>query len=107
MSDLLLVYTLCKDTAEAKNIAKKLLDDKLAACCNIVKEVESLYFWEGKQTSDQEVLLLIKTSRNHKNNVFLAIENIHSYDIPAIIAIPFESNLSYENWVNSSLNSTS
>jgi len=97
------IYTPCETEAEAKKIATELLAQKLVACCNILPKTLSLYNWEGETKESQEALLIAKTSAQNKEKAIFAIEKIHSYDIPAIIAFPVESNLSYENWVNSSI----
>ena len=101
---LYLVYTPCKDTKSAQNIASQLLNQKLAGCCNIIPNVKSLYFWDDQLNKDDEVLLLVKTTAANKEKVISTIEDIHFYDIPAIIAFPIEANSAYENWIKSNVN---
>ena len=97
-----LVLTTCPNLEVANNLAHTLLENHLAACINILPNLQSIYEWEGKMVSDAEVLLFIKTRREH----YAAIEQIllqqHPYDVPELIALPIEMGLSsYLTWLDS------
>ncbi len=79
MTDKVVVLVTCGSNEEAERIARALVEARLAACVNILGSVRSIYRWEGKLNDDQEVLLLIKTSRSLFDQVRHAVEKAHSY----------------------------
>lgn len=92
-----------KDVAQAKAIAKKLVEEKLAACANIVKAVESLFWWEGKIDSSQEALLIVKSKKSCFKRIVKTVRSLHSYTVPEIIALPIvQGNKDYLEWINQS-----
>jgi periplasmic divalent cation tolerance protein len=92
-----------KDVEEAERIANKLLEEKLAACVNILKDVQSLFWWDGNIDRTGEVMLVIKTRRNLFNKVAKAVKMAHSYDVPEVIALPIVAgDAPYLKWINSS-----
>lgn len=82
----IIVQTTCASKNEAKNIAKILVMEKLAACVQM-SEVESVYSWEGDLCCDNETLLNIKTRKENFEKVKSKIKELHSYDVPEIIQI--------------------
>ena len=88
---------------EAKKIAGQLVEEKRVACVNITR-VDSFFRWEGKTESEQESLLIMKTMTNQIGNVVARIKELHSYDVPEIIALPvIDGNDEYLNWVKDSV----
>jgi periplasmic divalent cation tolerance protein len=83
---IVLIQTTCASKTEAKNIARILIDEKLAACVQL-SEVESFYNWNGEFCSDNETLLSIKTRKENFEKVKSKIKEYHSYDVPEIIEI--------------------
>ena len=83
---IVLIQTTCASRAEAKNIAKILIDSKLAACVQL-SEVESFYTWNDEFCSDNETLVSIKTRKENFEKVKSKIKEYHSYDVPEIIEI--------------------
>ena len=73
-----------KDEKEAAKIAKSLLDKKLAACCNIIPGMKSMFWWEGKQEEIRESLLMAKTSKELAARAAAEIKSLHSYKMPAL-----------------------
>jgi len=99
----LLVQTTCPDTDTARHLAKKLLDQKLAGCINLVDGIESHYNWEGERKSGTEVLMLIKTREALYPALEEAIVSGHPYELPEVIAVPVTAGLpGYLQWVSDS-----
>jgi periplasmic divalent cation tolerance protein len=105
MTDKIVVLTTCSSATEARRIARKLVDGNRAACVNILRaSVESIYRWKGKVESSREFLLLIKTSRKEFAGLRRAIQEIHSYELPEIVALPIAAgSASYLRWIDESL----
>ncbi len=81
-----IIQTTCGSKIEAKNIAKRLIDEKLAACIQM-SEIESMYSWKDEFCCDNETILSIKTSKENFKKVKSKIKELHSYDVPEIIQI--------------------
>ena len=89
MTDKYLALVTCGSAAEAKRIARAIVDARLAACVNILPgTITSIYRWKGKVETAREKLLLIKTSRKRLAKLQAAVERLHSYDVPEFIALP-------------------
>ena len=82
----IIIQTTCKTKKEAQKITKILLRDKLAACVQITN-IKSFYTWKNKLCKDNEKLLSIKTKKKNFTKIKRQIKEIHSYDLPEIIAI--------------------
>ena len=94
-----IVYVPCKDKVEAKRIAKKLVEQKLAICINIINPVDSIYLWKGKVAESHESLLIIKTYERLVGNVITQIKKLHSYNLPDIISWKIDkTTLEVEKW---------
>jgi len=104
MTDKRIVLTTAGSEEEARKIAHALVDRQLAACVNIVPQIESVYRWQGKVESAREWLLLIKTSAEKFSAVRDALCELHSYDLPECIAIAIEDgNPDYLQWIADSV----
>jgi len=100
-TDYLLVITMCSSEEEARKIAEAVVSEKAAACCNIVTDVRSVYFWQGELRNDREVLLLIKTTGESFPRLRLRIAELHSYEVPEVIALPIvDGSQDYLRWVS-------
>ena len=98
------VLVTAKDEQEAKKISKKLLSEKLVACANIVKSVESLFWWEGKIDQSNEALLVLKTKKSLFKKLEKAVKSVHSYSTPEIIALPIVAgSKDYLKWIDESV----
>lgn len=85
---------------EAYRIANELLNRKRAACVNIMPGVNSLFWWQGRLDSASESLLVIKTKASQLDNVIALVRELHSYEVPEIIALPVVGgNQDYLDWV--------
>jgi len=88
----------------AESIARLLVEEKLAACVNIVESVKSVYWWEGNVEEDEESLLIIKTELGVLGKLVNRVKEIHPYEVPEIIALPIiGGNPDYLSWITSSL----
>ena len=104
MTDALIVFCTCSSREEALKLAQAIVSDEVAACVNMVPLVESVYRWEGKIESAQEVLLLIKTTRERFGALQDLIVRLHSYDTPEVIAVPVVVGLEkYLAWLGASI----
>jgi len=104
MTDKRIILTTAGSEDEAKKIAHALVDRQLAACINIVPQIESVYRWQGKVESEREWLLLIKTTAEKSSAVRDAIRELHSYDLPECIAITIEDGSpAYLQWIADSV----
>jgi len=105
LTDKCLVFVTCASAAEAKRIARALVEERLAACVNILPgAVTSIYRWKGKVESARERLLLIKTSRKRLAKLQAAVKRLHSYDVPEFIALPIAAgSRAYLTWLEENL----
>ncbi len=84
--NLRLVYVTTKDREEARIIGTALIEEKLAACANILDGMESIYRWEGKVETGKESVLILKTTYNNITKLTRRIKELRSYDVPAIVS---------------------
>lgn len=96
------VYITTKNKDEARNIGKKLVQEKLAACVNIVDGMESIYRWEGEIVEDNEAILIAKTPYHNVKELTERVKELHSYDCPCVISLQLseqEGNEEYQKWL--------
>jgi len=102
MDDYIIVLTTCNSSEMASSIADSLVSQKLAACVNVIKGVESVYQWQGKIERDNEILLIVKTRQSLFSQVEQVIQELHDYELPEIIAVSIETGeKNYLNWIQS------
>ena len=105
MNEILILCTTDKP-ALAQEIASALVDFREAACVNIIPGIRSVYRWEGKVCDEGECLLIIKSSAEKFEAVRATILNLHSYEVPEIIAVPITGgDPDYLDWFRSSISS--
>ncbi|MEI6085285.1 MAG: divalent-cation tolerance protein CutA, partial [Verrucomicrobiota bacterium] len=104
MSRYVVGFVTCSSRAEARKLARAVLNAKLAACVNILSGVESHYWWQGKLDRADEFLLMIKTTRTQTKAIMQTIKTHHSYDVPEIIFTPIAAGESRcLKWIASSV----
>jgi periplasmic divalent cation tolerance protein len=87
----IVVLVTCPSQAVAKTIARTLVDERLAACVNLLPRITSVYRWEGKLTVGTEVLLVIKSRRARFPALARRVAALHPYSVPEIIAVPIQA----------------
>ena len=96
-----LVLTTCPDAELAGRIAHTLVNEKIAACVNVLPPMQSVYRWRGRVESATEQLLVIKTRVADYPTVEKRIRELHSYELPEVIAVPIATGLpAYLAWLN-------
>jgi periplasmic divalent cation tolerance protein len=104
MTDPIVVLSTCASLEEAERLARLLVEERLAACVNIVAGVRSIYRWEGAVESACEWLLVIKSSRALFRELTARLQGAHSYDVPEVLALPvLEGAANYLSWMEASL----
>jgi periplasmic divalent cation tolerance protein len=104
MTDKRLVLTTCGSLEEARSIAKALVERQLAACVNIVPQIESVYRWQGEVETATEFFLVIKTTATAFVRLREALSALHSYELPECIEIPIEDgSAAYLEWIGESV----
>ncbi|MCB9779666.1 MAG: divalent-cation tolerance protein CutA [Alphaproteobacteria bacterium] len=101
MSDeIVLVYVTCPDADVAASLARTLVQERRAACGNIIPGLRSIYAWQGEIHDDPEVLLLLKTRRSEVGNLADRVVALHPYDVPEVVAVPVVAGHgAYLDWV--------
>ena len=95
-----LVLVTCANEEQGASIARILVEERLAACVNIVGRVRSIYRWQGKVEDDRETLLLVKTGKTLLPRLERRVRELHSYDVPEIMALSFDRGSKlYLDWL--------
>ena len=96
----LLCLITAPDREAADRIARMLVDERLAACVNILPGITSVYRWEGAVETGEEVLLMAKTMRTRLDALTVRVKQLHPYDVPEVIAVGIEGGLpAYLDWI--------
>jgi periplasmic divalent cation tolerance protein len=104
MTDKIVILSTCASEEEAERLGRLLVEAQLAGCVNVLPRARSYYRWKGAVESAEECLLLIKSSRPLFEEVRVALEKEHSYEIPELIAIPIVDGAeNYMLWLDSCL----
>lgn len=98
----LLVHVTCPSNV-SENLGRALVEARVAACVNIVPQVQSIYRWQGKVVEETESLLLIKTTRSAYPSLERALTQLHPYELPEILVIEIDSGSEgYLAWIRDS-----
>src|SRR5580658_1646185 len=101
MTNKIVVFSTCGSEPEAERLARRLIEERLAACVNIVAPVRSFFRWKGVVETALEWMLVIKTSRDLFEPLRLSLEGAHSYELPEVLAIPVvEGSPNYMSWLD-------
>ncbi len=100
-SSYIVVFITTATSKEALSLARTLLEQRKVACVNVVSNVSSLFWWQGKLDSAQENLLVLKTKAAKLDELIKLVKEIHSYSVPEIIALPIiGGNPDYLAWLD-------
>ena len=98
--DILLVLSTFPDAAKAREAARVLVGERLAACANLLPGVTSVYIWQGQTEESAETLVLLKTTRAAYPALEVRLRALHPYELPEIVALPLAAGLpAYLDWV--------
>ncbi|NWR21430.1 CUTA protein, partial [Emberiza fucata] len=98
------VFVTCLNEHIARDIARAIMDRRLAACVNILPKSSALYFWKGELEESTEILLLVKTRTSKIGELSNYVRSIHPFEIPEIISLPIEQgNPAYLRWMEESV----
>jgi periplasmic divalent cation tolerance protein len=99
----LVVLVTAGNRDEAARIAKALVEDRLAACVNIIPSIRSIYTWQGEVCDDEELLLIIKTRKGVMDGLKVRVRELHSYEVPEVIAFSIcDGSIDYLAWIEES-----
>ncbi len=100
MSEIALVYVLFGDRAAAQAAAHAMVEQRLAACANVLAAGQSIYSWEGRIAEAEEVPVLFKTMPACREALMDALARTHAYELPAILSWPVTASADYAAWVD-------
>lgn len=104
MAKTVVVFVTVGGRAEAEDLAQKVVEERLAACVNLVGPVTSIYRWKGAVERSDEVLCVMKTTRARLSGLKRRVVELHAYDVPEVIALPVEAgHAPYLEWVATSV----
>ena len=100
-TEYIVIFITANTAGEAQQVARLLVEQRQAACVNIIPEVASRFWWEGKLDSAQESLLVIKTKASRLPDIIKRVKETHSNTVPEIIALPIiGGNQDYLDWID-------
>ena len=97
-----LIYITHENAEKATSLGKKLVQEKLAACVNIIPSMQSIYHWKGSVESATETVLIAKTRESLVHQLIQRVKTLHSYECPCIISLPIQGgNENFLEWIYS------
>jgi len=94
------IYMTAGSREEARKIGKELVISRLAACVNILDNMNSLYMWQGKVQDDSEIVMIAKTTEDQLPQLVEKVKSLHSYECPCIVSIPVSGgNQAFLDWI--------
>jgi periplasmic divalent cation tolerance protein len=104
MTDKIVVLSTCANEQEGEKLARLLVEEKLAACVNVIPRMRSFYWWKGAIETSEECLLLVKSSRDLFERVKSVLASAHSYEVPEVVALPIvDGSENYMSWLEANL----
>lgn len=104
MTDKVIVFSTCPSREEGKRIAKALVEERLAACVNVIDGIVSIYRWHGTVHEGDETMLVVKSRRDLLARLQERLASIHSYEVPEAVAMPVVDGLpAYLEWMDREL----
>ena len=98
------VFVTASSPEEAARIGRALVDERLAACANLISPISSTYWWEGEVEEAKEALIILKTRQDLLGQLTHRVQALHSYTVPEVIALPIVGgNPDYLRWIDDSV----
>jgi len=95
-----MIYITAGSKDEAKRIGKALINTGMAACVNIIENINSMYMWDGKLQDANETILIAKTTKERVSDLIEKVKSLHNYDCPCIVSLPVsDGNPAFLKWV--------
>jgi periplasmic divalent cation tolerance protein len=96
----ILAYVTTRDADEARRIGQALVEERLAACVNILDGMRSMYWWEGQVQHEQEAVLMAKTRHELADSLIGRVKELHSYECPCVVMLPIDKgNPDFLKWI--------
>lgn len=96
----IIIFITASSRKEAELICNELVESKLVACCNIISDVKSIFFWNGTLNHENESMIIAKSIHQNFKDILVRVKKIHSYDTPEIIAMPIiDGSDDYLKWI--------
>ncbi len=100
----LVIFSTFSNSEEARRVARTLVEERLAACANLLPSVESIYHWKGAIETANETLVVFKTTAECYPQFEARLKELHSYEVPEIVAFPVEAGFPpYLQWIRDSV----
>ncbi|GBU22882.1 hypothetical protein R80B4_02795 [Fibrobacteres bacterium R8-0-B4] len=100
MKNFVIAYITAKDKSQALSIGRALVEERLAACVNVIDGMTSIYRWEGEIAEDSEAVLIAKTAAEKFEALAERVKQLHTYDCPCVVSIPITGgNQDYLEWL--------
>ena len=107
-SDLSFIYITCPDMSTAEEIASTLVEEELIACANMIPNMVSVYKWEGRVETTEEVSLILKTQSDLFVTIEERIRDLHPYECPCVVELPIQDGSSeFLQWIREQTNAKS
>lgn len=98
--DFIVIYCTVPNKKEGRDIAKALIEKNLAACINIIDKIDSIFSWDGEMMEEKEAMMIIKTRKELFGKISHRIQEMHSYNVPEVIAMPIVgADETYLKWI--------
>lgn len=96
----MMVYVTAGSCEEAAKIGRAAVEKRLAACANVLGDIRSFYWWDGKIQDDSEAALILKTTEDRLDSLIAEIKALHSYSVPCIVVLPIGTgNPAFLEWI--------
>jgi len=101
MNEARFIYVTCESEEQARTIGRSLVEERLAACANILPGMESVYRWEGKIETGRETVLILKTTADLVPSLTARVKELHDYEVPCVVALIVDGgNPDYLSWIS-------
>ena len=95
-----MLYITCGSRDEATRIARTVVEERLAACANIIDAMRAIYWWQGSVSEDDEIVLILKTTAERAGQLTERVKELHSYELPCVVEIVLAGgNAAYLDWI--------